>query len=216
MPAPPLRLCKLRATITAQRDGLKANPACFGVVDCSGQRYEMSGQAFTGEFGASLNVTTLAKGQRTSGALAWDVDRPAATARWSWWTERDRERVGWPGGALAVQHRPPSPPLPQLAVACQSGGTCLLAPGDLPDHQHRDDPKEDLDSADGSVVDKGAASCLRGWLVEQRRPDQQASTSHDTRNSAHHSCSNAGTGARCHAPSLLAGRRDRCPARCRS
>lgn len=41
-------------------------------------------------------------------------------------------------------------------VACQSGGTCLLAPGDLPDHQHGDDPEEDLDSADGNVICMGA------------------------------------------------------------
>jgi hypothetical protein len=64
--------------------------------------------------------------------------------------------------------------LPQLAVACQSGGTCLLAPGDLPDYQHGDDPEEDLDTADGDVVDKGVTSCLRGWLVEERGSDQQA------------------------------------------
>lgn len=50
------------------------NPAYFVVVDCSGQRDEMSGQAFTGEFGAPLNVTTLAKGQPTSGALVGDVE----------------------------------------------------------------------------------------------------------------------------------------------
>lgn len=101
------------------------------------------------------------------------MNRPAATARWSWWTEHDPERVGWPGGALAVQDRPPS-----LATAtggpCQSGGTCLLAPGDLPDYQHGDDPEEDLDTADGDVVDKGVTSCLRGRLAEERGSDQQA------------------------------------------
>lgn len=84
-----------KVSVIAERDGLQANPYYFAVVDRSGQKYEVT---FAGHgFGPTLNAIELAKGQRTSGTVVFDVERTAEHGKIVLvdWLDQSRVIASW-------------------------------------------------------------------------------------------------------------------------
>lgn len=84
-----------KVSVVAERDGLQANPYYFAVVDRSGQKYEAT---FAGDgFGPTLNAIELAKGQRTSGTVVFDVERTAEHGKIVLvdWLDQSRVIASW-------------------------------------------------------------------------------------------------------------------------